>query len=217
MIDLQRFFENHFDSGRISDNKLRRFSEAHLRLLATNDPEEKYTQLLEEATLAHTAYYGSQVDEDVKFAVQQGFTKRKDSLFDRFKSLVSQKEGIIRGTFGKGTPEYEEFFPLGLSEYSNATLSTIDTLMERMVAAAEKYESRLGQDLYNLFVDIRDEYASIRQTQLEKMGEVSESKADSEATRDVLETCLMRNVLLIAADHIGQPDRVSQFFDQSVL
>jgi len=217
MIDLQRFFENHFDTGRISDNKLRRFSEAHLRLLATNDPEERYTQLLEEATLAHTTYYGSQVDEDVKFAVQQGYTKRKDSLFERFQSLVSQKEGIIRGTFGKDTPEYEEFFPQGLLEYSNATLSTIDTLMDRMVAAAENYEDRLGKDLCNLFVDIRDEYARIRQAQMEKKGEVSESKADSEATRDVLETCLMRNVLLIAADHIGQPERVSQFFDQSVL
>lgn len=217
MIDLERFFENHFDTDRISDDKLRRYSERHLGLLATNDTEGRYGTLLEDTNSAHITYFGSHADEDVKFAVQQGYTKQKDAVFQRFKQLVSQKEGIIRGTFGKDSPQYEEIFPLGLSEYTNATLSTVDTLMNRMVTATGKFVEQLGQELVDLFTDIRDEFMHIRQAQVEKMGEVAESKADTQATRDVLEEQLMKNVLVIAADNIGHPERVSQYFDQSLL
>jgi len=45
-----------------------------------------------------------------------------NNLFDTFKKTVSQREGTIRGLYGKDSATYLEFLPAGLTEYSQATL-----------------------------------------------------------------------------------------------
>ncbi len=217
MIDERKFFVNHFDTHRISDENIQRYSEAHMHLLATNDPDGRYSVMLEEIAEAHEAYFGSTVDEVVKEAVKQGITIRKDAALDRFRKSVRRGEGLVRGNYGKDSSEYEEFFPYGLTEYDKANLANVGTLMARMVAAGDKHRAVLGDDFVREFEDIQVEFTDVRKRQLEKKGEVVESKADTAATRDVLEARLMKNLLFIAADNIGHPERASQFFDLSIL
>ena len=83
-------------------------------------------------------------DEDTKFAVQQGLTIAVENAVENFKKAVSQKEGIVRGNFGKNSPAYQDFFPLGLTEYNKANLQNVELLMQRMVTAANAHVSDLG-------------------------------------------------------------------------
>lgn len=75
----------------------------------------------------------------------------------------------------------------------------------------------LGNAFVREFEDIQAEFTDVRREQMEKKGEVIESKADTAATRDVLEIRLMKNLLIIAADNVGHPERAAQFFDLSIL
>lgn len=217
MIDERKFFVNHFDTHRISDENIQRYSEAHMHLLATNDPEGRYCSMLEEVTDAHAAYYGSTIDDVVKEAVKQGATRRKDEVFGRFQELVRRGEGLVRAHYGKGSAEYEEFFPYGVTEYNRATMANVGPLMARMVTAGAKHRAVLGKDFVKEFEEIQSEFTDTRREQMDTKGAVTESKADTAATRDVLEARLMQNLLLIAADNIGRPERASQFFDLSIL
>lgn len=217
MITLDTFFKNHFDSDYISDKKMRRFTESHLGLLAANNSDGCYTRLLTDTTEVYNIYFGSMADDDVKFSVQQSLTRSKDSVHDRFRETVSQQEGTIRGKWGVDSSIYEEFFPNGLTEYRKSNLSNVEMLMNRFVTAARAHVDELGKEFVRLFEDLRDEFVEIRQAQVEKMGEVSESRADTAETRDALEAQLMKNVLVIALDNIGHPERVSKFFDESLL
>ena len=134
-----------------------------------------------------------------------------------FVELVRQKEGFVRGTWGRHSPQYKEFFPRGIGEYSRANLSNVENLMVRMISAATKYKDELGQPFLDLFTRVHSDFVQIREQQLQKFGTVSTRKQTTRAKRDVLTEQLMKNLLTIAVDSIGEPQRLSEYFDQSIV
>jgi hypothetical protein len=217
MMDLKRLFKNHFNTNKISDDKLRKFAEVHLQRLSANNGTAQFTTMITATTAAYNSYFGSITNEDTKFAIQQGLTIAMNNVVENFKKFVSQKEGIVRGNFNKETPEYQEFFPLGLTEYSNATLANIETLISRFVGAAERHNAVLGAALQSDAENYLTDFQNARTAQLNKIGEVQAQKSETSTTRDGIENELMKNVHLIASMFIGNVDRCMDFFDQSFI
>jgi hypothetical protein len=217
MINMETFFKNHFNTSRIGDDNLRKFAEIHLQRMAAKNGGGEFTAMITDTTTAYTNYFGSITDEDTKFAVQQGLTIAVNNAMENFKKAVSQKEGIVRGNFGKDSREYQEFFPLGVSEYSKATLQNIQMLMERFVAAANRYTAQLGGALETEFQGYLTAFTTARTSQLLKLGEVADSKTDTSFKRDDVENELMKNVHLIGAMYVGDINTCMDFFDQSFV
>jgi hypothetical protein len=217
MMDLKRLFKNHFDTKEISDDNLKKFAEVHLERLSANNGTAQFTTMITATTAAYTAYFGAMTNEDTKFAIQQGLTVTMNNIFENFKKFVSRKAGTIQGQFGKESPEYQEFFPLGLTEYSNAILANIETLMSRFAAASERHSAELGATIQTDAESFLTNYKAARKAQLEKIGEVQAQKSTTSTNRDGIENELMRNVHLIASMFIGQVDRCMDFFDQSFI
>ena len=168
-------------------------------------------------TTAYTNYFGSMTDEDTKFALQQGLTIAVENAVDNFKKAVSQKEGLVRGNFGKSSKEYQEFFPLGLTEYNKAILANIEMLMTRFVNAANAHVAELGIPFVTEFQGYLSAFQSARASQLLKLGEVADSKTATSFKRDTVENELMKNVHLIAAMYVGDINTCMDFFDQSFV
>ena len=217
MMDLKRLFKNRFDTKEISDDNLRKFAEIHLERLSANNTAAQFTAMITATTTAYQNYFGAMTNEDTKFAIQQGLTITMKNIVDGFKKSVSQKEGIIRGNFGKESGEYQEFFPLGLTEYSNATLANIELLMKRMATSSATHSATLGMALVGDFEATLAAFQNARQAQLIKIGEVAESKTGTSTKRDGIENELMKNVHLIASMFIGDVERCMDFFDQSFV
>ncbi len=217
MMDLKKIFKNHFNTKNISDDNLRKFAEIHLQRLSANNGTSQFTSMITATTTAYQDYFGAMTNEDTKFAVQQGLTIAMNNIVETFKKQVSQKEGIVRGTFGKESPAYQEFFPLGVNEYTKATLANIEMLMNRIITAASNYGGTISADFIQEFITLRDTYKAAREAQLVKIGEVADQRTTTKVKRDVIENQLMKNVHLIAAMFIGDVDRCMDFFDQSFL
>jgi hypothetical protein len=217
MINMETFFKNHFNTDRISDDNIRKFTEIHLQRMVAKNTGGEFTQMITDTTTAYTNYFGSITDEDTKFAVQQGLTVAMNNVVETFKKAVSQKEGIVRGNFGKDSPEYQEFFPLGLTEYSQATLQNVEMLMQRMVTAANAHVGVLGIPFLTEFQGYLSSFQSARTAQLLKIGEVADSKTDTSFKRDDVENELMKNVHLIGAMYVGDINTCMDFFDQSFV
>jgi hypothetical protein len=217
MINMETFFKNHFNTSKISDENLRKFAEINLQRMAAKNVGGEFTTMITDTTTAYNNYFGSIIDEDTKFAVQQGLTIAVNNSVENFKKAVSQKEGIVRGTFGKDSPEYQEFFPLGVTEYSQATLQNVEMLMQRFVTAANKYTVELGAALETQFQGYLTAYQTARASQLLKIGEVADSKTDTSFKRDEVENELMKNVHLIGAMYVGDINTCMDFFDQSFV
>lgn len=216
-MDLRNFFKNPFSAMNIGSNKFRKFCEIHIQRIAARNDGGKYSTMLTETTNAYTTLFGAMTDGDTKFAVQQSYTKTTNSAVNEFKQTVSQKEGTVRGNWGKETAVYQEFFPLGITEYSQATLGNVETLMNRIVAAAEAHVTELGQAFVDLFKDIRSRFITARANQLQKIGEVKGSKTVLGDAKENLEKQLMKNLLTLAMEFMDDPETGITFFDQSIV
>jgi len=217
MINLKLFFRNHLDTKYVSDDHMKEFTEVHLLRLTANNPGSIYSPLITDTTTVYTAYFGAISNEDLKFSLQQGLTITMQNTMKDFIKMVQKKQGIIQGTWGKGSAEYQEFLPHGLLEYDHATLANIELLMNRMVGASTAHSADLPAGFVTLFSDLRDAYTDARTAQVTVMGQVSGMKTTSETTRNDLEVQLMKNILIIASNNIGHPERVSTYFNQSII
>lgn len=217
MINLNVFFKSHFDTQFISDDNLRKFADIHLQRLTANNPGAIYTPLITALGTAYTNYFGAIGDEAVKIAVREGSTIVLMAEIAKFKHDVSQKEGTVRGLYGVDSGTYQEFFPQGVTAYTNADLTNIHTFTQLMMDAATAHAADVGPAFVTLFTDYHTNILAYRQAQLALMGEVEGKRDVTETTRNVIEVQLMKNVLIIASNNVGNFSAVDTYFDQSFI
>lgn len=217
MINLLTFFKNHFDSSEFSNANWLRFVESHLQRMIRKNANSLYDERITLLRTAIEAFKKALNEEDTSFAQQQAQTKRTNDLIANFKSSVSQKEGIVRGTWGIGSPVYIEFFPQGLTEYAQATKGNISILMNRIAAKAQKYAADLAPSFVDMFVDFASQYNTIRAEQLTSIGDVAADKTLVHETRFALSVLVMQNLHFVAFRHVGDADGGMDFFDQSII
>lgn len=217
MLDLRTFFKNHFNTREVSDDNLRKFVEDHLNRMISHNGSAVYATYIQDTQVLYDKFNTFIKQEDQTFTAQQGKTLLTDKILSEFVSLVSRKEGAVRSEFGKDSPEYQEFFPSGLNEYHQVSKANAEMLMERMRNKGQIYVTTLGQNFVTLFSDILNNYLAARNGQLQAMGEVDGLKSDALNARNALSIQLMKNLLFIALQYVGQTDRLDDFFSQEIV
>ena len=214
MINLETFFTNLFDTERISDDSMDLFAQDHIARLKANNSSSLYDTIIAETQVAYQAYYSAKTSESVQLAQREGTTINVNNLVAEFIQLVSQKEGFIKGIWGKESSQYQEFYPQGVREYYKINRANSRLRMERYLQVATKYVLTLPDGFVDDFASIIDAFKIQRKKQLSLMGSISGSKSKTAKTRHILEIQLMHNLHIIAADYIGKPDVVKAFFTQ---
>lgn len=110
-----------------------------------------------------------------------------------------------------------EFFPHGITEYTEAAKENVLTLMQRMVGRGTAHVAELGQPFVDLFTDILTRYSAARVAQLQKIGTTKDLNTDTDAFQLQGADQLFHNLLFIADMFRNQPDIVSDFFDESFV
>ena len=216
-MNLKTFFKNIFNTKEISDDNIRKFAQTHVSRLTAANTGGIYTPQLTAVQGLYTAFANAVNAEDVALANQQGSTITADDYFYEFKTAISQKEGIVRGIFGVNSAQYQAFFPEGMSEYSAATKGNVEMLMNRIVQAATLYNASLTPDFLPLFAGIETNYLAARNAQLQNIGGVEVLKSATAVARQALTLQLMKNLLIIASNNVGDTTMLEDFFDQSFI
>ena len=218
MINLERYFENHLRHRSISAEEIRQYAEDHVgKLRALPGAPAGIAALLVPTEAAFDAFDGKLSARTTLQATQSGGTISKDEAVELIRTTVRQREGRVRDKFAKGSGPYAEFFPAGLMEFSRARIGQVSGLLDRLITAADKPEAILGPELLAEFQDLKTTFANARVSQVDSKGELAQARAEVAATRTVLELQLGKNLLAIAAHHLGHPERAVDYFDQSLL
>jgi hypothetical protein len=217
MINLESLFKNIFEGNRISDDKLNKFAQIHLERLSANNEDGMFSGVLVGLTEAYEAYFGGISHELLHSGVQKSLTKATDTLIANFKATVSRHEGTIRGKYDVGSPVYLEFFPQGLTQFSTATKTNIEVIMDKFNATVAKYQADLGEDLVKQFTDFQKNYKATRKAQLGTFGHVSVTKVGTAESRTRLEMQLLASIHTIALAFPGNVPKCMSYFDQSVI
>lgn len=217
MKNLRNWFANPFADPKISYEKLKLFAADVIARLTNNNGSGLFTAVLAQLVAAYQSYFGDITDLDLAAAIQKSFTSSKDNLFKTFKGAVSRQEGLVRSVFGKDSGEYLEFFPLGLTQYSSATLANVETLMVRMADRGQAYSAELGTAFGTEFQNILNNYQAARSAQLGRKSLTSDERTQRHSTRAELETQLFSAMFAVGLNFPGNVDRCMDFFDQTII
>ena len=218
MRDYSVYFENEFDSRIYSRENWMRFLEDYiLRLkkeIANGEPLQQYLQEIE-------SLYNQATSSSGKTAYNRGLQKSStlnvDLVIKDFKALVSKREGRIRDTFGKGTPEYLVFFPNGMYEFSHVSKKTIENLFQRFYDAAEQFKTELGFELVDEITTLHNKYIDLRSTQVGKKQDVASTVNNFETTLIKIKDILHIQRLQLAILYYRNPPKALSLFNQSLM
>jgi len=149
---------------------------------------------------------------------REGEVLNVNNMIEEFKVTgLSMMEGLIRSKFGKNSQKYKEFFPAGTSAYRKAAKDQLDNMMEHLVNTLAKYASDFETSYIDNINTWYTGYKNARMAEKSKKNKVSTLKIVKTDVRTPLEKQMYKNLLLILADHIDNPEIVSDLFNFNVL
>lgn len=228
MQNFDVFFKIHFDSVEISDDELNLYTAENIKRLAA---VPRFSEITASLLAAHSVYFGAITDEATNAAIQKGLTHSMETAKDAFFKTAGRHEGAIRSKFGENSPEYLRFFPVGLTEYREATMENIDQKLTRLAKAFSDLGSRLDPEVVADFTaasvggapprGVIPAFQSARAAQLVAKAANNASKMPSATTREALEIECQRALLTVALDALDKtPAEVSELrrlFPQHLL
>ncbi len=141
----------------------------------------------------------------------------KQDAYDDVLDFIRTKEGIIKGTFKKGSPAYTEFYPQGLTQYNNASVEGMKVLLVSYVSAANKYKVELGAAFITELTDLQLAYINARDGQVDKKSEKASAQTLLRESRTELTAQLSKCMLYIAANTIDNEAAFKGYFNFGLL
>lgn len=220
MVRLQSFLRNPFSDRDITLSEKKKFTEDHLARLSAQNSSGQYTAMLSATNTAYGNYYGELTDKEIQAAIQKSLTQSTDNILEAFSTRNTQLNLYLLSQPGmKDSVAYTAFFPQGVTAFtSGLTKANIEQRMDQIIAAiSANIIAAGGSSVLAEYQAFKSNYQSARSAQLSKKAEVAIAIDDREAAEAALDNQLFSNLLTICLNNIGQPERLDNFFDQSII
>jgi len=218
MKNIERYLELPFENIEVSKEKICYFFESHESSLSYwVDKGMPFSDLLAPTTLAVSNLRACIGEAKVSITQQKATTFTTDECRDMFVSFAKKNEAYIKFTFGKESAEYLEFYPQGLKPFNNITKKTINALMDQQLMSYKKYIPQLSQAKYDEILDIVTMYKAAHTEQAEKKTETKDKQYSWDDYLAKMKDQAFINLLTIAKEFRGQPEKIKLFFDTSLI
>ncbi len=193
------------------------FTDHSSRLKSAVDSGAPFAELVSPFQECLARLADSKTGTAVNLAQQGSETMTVDNYIQQFKDSIKTLEPKVMVQFPKDSVEYHEFFPQGKTAYSRITKGNIDNLFATVLAACEHHKGKLGQALKDEFATLQSNYVAARNKQLEKKGSTSSTRSAWDDNLDAIKDLAFHNLLVIADNYRGQPEKIRLYFDQSII
>ena len=218
MIDAEKLFDNIFESTEITNQRLGNFGNSTLTRLTAANADGTYTALITLLTPPVENMNNSLNGVDTALNAQKGKTMLLDTMIRDFKDAMSTQEGVIANAVGGfGSDGYLQFYPKGLNEYSKATKTTMQELVNRVATVAITYSNQLGQPLSDTLQGIKQSWSKRRGAQETEKNAVDSNRSERGTVRTELTEALTTVVRIISGMYPSDVAQCSQFFNFSLL
>lgn len=217
MIELVKYFRILFLSKAISRERLKEFCEDHITRLNGNNPGGVFTVILTEITAAYNAFFGDLASESLNLAVQEGKTIAMNESRAVLEKNLSDNEKLVAFTYRNNAATYEEFYPLGLKEYYDASLPNLEIISGRYLTVLNNHAADFPAAFVTEYMTLQGIFIANRAAQTAAKGDVSAERSDLATTRPALCQKLTTNLLVIALEFLGDESKADVYFDQAIL
>ncbi len=218
MKKIEDLFTDFFNERKITNERLGSYGLDHVaRITANNNPASTFAAIIANTNNALSAFGTAVEAVGGSIGNRKGSTSTKNLARMAFNAFIRQKEGTIKGQFGETSEPYIQFFPDGLSVYNKATDLKYKQLIDNIIARATQYQAQLGVAFLNDATTLGNAYKNAEDSQTTEKGDVSNAEDTLAAARIELTTQLTINALTIALQFPLQPEKVTVYFDTSLL
>ena len=157
-------------------------------------------------------------EETATNLVEQGSdTLAVGKTVDEFVYEVGRLDLQVKLSFENDAVTYHDFFPHGKSEYNHNTIGNIGDHFATIIAACDKHKDVLGAKFIEDFTKLRTKYNTEREDQGKMKGATSGSRSVWDDNLVVAKDLLFHNLLMVCDQNRGHPERISTYFDQSII
>jgi len=217
MLEIIKYFRILFTHKNISRERLKDFCEDHIARLNANNPGGIFTTILTQITAAYNNYYGDLSSESVNLAVKEGKTVAMKNSRAALVQQLSDNEKLVAFTYRINKDKYEEFYPLGVTEYIQADLATLETISHRYLQVLNNYAADFPPAFIADYTAVQATFIANRNAQVTAKGNVSAERSDLVTSRAALVKQLTTNLLIIATQFVGDETKAAVYFDSATL
>ncbi len=215
---LEHYAENPFESITAGRDRIARFFGDHyFRLRQAVENGEPFRELLDETNQRYTQLQKCHSDTRTSRTLLKSSTLNVDQTLDLFRQKILKSEALVLTHFDKNTPAYLEFFPKGRTAYQQMTKGNADSLFDQVILAFTHYADVLGPELPAEFTALKLQYDSVRGQQQGQKETRDDSGSSWDSAIAAMNEQAFINLLRIILIHMGHPERVNQYFDQSIV
>jgi hypothetical protein len=217
MKDISGYLVNPFNDPHISLPALFSFTTDHLERMKANNPGGLWDARIAATSSAWIAYGNSDVTDMTKLGVRKGDKRSKRNFRKAMRERLARVYGAMLGHYGVRSPEIKAVF--GKSRGRMAR--TVDDLLkEELTVVSEGVTARaadLGASIVTEAQNLLSEWTVIWQASESATGVKSAAEAAKRSARRALQTELFLNLLFIAQQFPGQPEKLKLYMQKSLL
>jgi hypothetical protein len=218
MLHPKKFFRNPFSNKNITDTRLSNFGFDSINKFTAANTDNQYTAIINRLVPPFDVLGSLLSGVDIGLNKQKGKTNTVNGVITDFLKKLSDKEGVIADAVGgRSSGVYLEFFPRGLSEYSNATKTAMPLLVHRIYDAAAAHSVLLGPTLTTELQAFKTSWTNARNAQQQQMGSVEDTRTERGTARTNAEQALLYAIHSLALMFLDNEQACMQFFDFSLL
>ncbi len=189
-----------------------------LNQLIENNTAGEFDDIITELTTAMDNLGIDLGDIDQRLNIQKNKTLNNDQVVDMFRTTMSDKEGVIADKLGGfNTDGFREFYPNGLTEYSNVTKTEMPILTKRVKDVATTYSTALGTTLRNLLQSFEQAWIDSRNLQQTQKGLVKTSRREKRADILAVSKTLKKTIGVLWVKYDGDDEQATTYFDFNLL
>lgn len=213
MFNLNRLFEDFFADPEFSVSEKLSFASDMQDRVAANNSGGAFDIVLAELNTSFLAAGGTTGTEEVALAVRKAAVHGKQTLLHTIKATISRRAGKVINDFEKGSAQYLEFFPQGLTPYSEMNEADVPAKLDVLIAAGHNHDPALETE----FTALKASWLSVKQAAGDKVAAVSAADVKQDAAIKNLHLSMLRVIFTAALTFAGQPEMGPALFDQSRL
>lgn len=218
MKNLESYLELPFEYILASREKICLFFETHYEslnyMVTAGAPFASLLTPTKEAVVSLRSCIGQTT---TSIAQQKSTTYTTDECIDIFVKFVKTKEAKVRDKYGKDSALYIEFYPNGMKPFNNISKKSVDALLEQQIAAYKNHPNDFPPELLIELQKISDNYHEARQNQQSKKSQTKEKQQSWDECLEIMKDQAFVNLLTIAKEYRGKPDKIKLFFDTSII
>ncbi len=217
MRNLKSYFHNPFVSSKISNENLIQFGNDHISRMISNNVNNQLDTPIANTTAQVELFSKTYNDIEGEKALRKAYTMELNILSDAYKNKFRELEAEVFLKYGRGTSIYTEFFPNGLTVFTNAGYVLLESLFSRLIASFNRHGSDWDIAFINDLETSYNKYIDLHKTQTVYKANVSKKRTLRNKERAILEKILFENLLNISILNLDSPEAAFDYFDQSII